>query len=265
MKRKLFLPKVTMALVFLSLLLSVAWAEESKEDLVKLIYEDDRMVIQSGVPSVEDKKDPLNQFLLDRYNSWVKSSTKEFKELVDMDYPKGSEKPEYFSKYDLSISAPKITKFCPRYRTILIGESTYFGGAHPMYGIYTESYDVRKKKRVRLDDIFNPEHNYLAHLSKLLEENLVASLYESEDPDRYTDWIKDGLDPKNKSNFDTFTLYEDGIIFHFQPYQVAPYAAGAPEVKIDWIFLTPYLQGHFYERAKEIEMEMEREDARTEQ
>lgn len=44
------------------------------------------------------------------------------------------------------------------------------------------------------------------------------------------------------SNFENFVILDEGIKFIFSQYQVAPYAAGMPEVVVGWDELKPYLK-----------------------
>jgi Protein of unknown function (DUF3298)/Deacetylase PdaC len=92
----------------------------------------------------------------------------------------------------------------------------YSGGAHGNYGSSCVSYDLKKKRKITLQDIFKP--GYEAELKKALNaaakqalntQNLNEILFEPE------------IEPN-----ENFFLTPGGICFNFTPYEIAAYAYG---------------------------------------
>lgn len=102
------------------------------------------------------------------------------------------------------------------------------GGAHGNAAYSSETFDMNGKTYA-LGDLFLPGTDYLSVLSRLATEHF------KNDPDI-------AFDPKDKTfggglapvsdNFKAFAVSGDSLIFRFQNYQIAPYAAGAPSFEI---------------------------------
>lgn len=111
--------------------------------------------------------------------------------------------------------------------TIVFSIATYTGGAHG--GLVLRSLNVTPDGRlITIGDLFTSGSNYLTKLSELSRTKLKASL-----KDNAGEWFEDGITPISQ-NFETFYI-TDGNTLHiiFQPYQVGPWVAGAPEITID--------------------------------
>lgn len=117
------------------------------------------------------------------------------------------------------------------------------GAAHPYSYTTVLNYDLKENQEIKLVDLFVPDTDYAAALSYMIVPKLKEKLYEDELTD--DEWIEEGASP-DPQNFQQFNLTEEGIIFHFDPYVVAAYAAGPQEVEIGYnelfALLDPYLQ-----------------------
>ncbi len=103
---------------------------------------------------------------------------------------------------------------------IVLGQD--FGGAHPLPVVMTFNFDRTAGKEITLDGVLS--------LIGLTLPQMAAQAKVQLDTKLGRDIIApEGADPKPE-NYQTFTIDADSVTFIFQPYQVAPYAAGAPEV-----------------------------------
>lgn len=109
----------------------------------------------------------------------------------------------------------------------------FMGGAHGNTTVYTYNYDLDKNKNYKLSDLF--EGNYLKVISDYCIKEISG--------DEYTDdeWVRRGAAPEEE-NFKAFTLSQQGILIHFQQYQVLPYAAGMPEVLVPKSVLNKFVK-----------------------
>lgn len=114
----------------------------------------------------------------------------------------------------------------------------YTGGAHSDNISYSFNYDLKNDKVLSLSDIFDSQSDYI----KIISEKSIDYLSKLNQQEAFTneDWIKEGAG-YSEGNFKTFTINKDVITFYFNPYQVAPYAAGMQEVIIPWINLKSVL------------------------
>lgn len=91
------------------------------------------------------------------------------------------------------------------------------GAAHSMYLTTYINYDLKKGRILALDDIFKP--GYKKELLGMLKERL------SENPDVFSD--AEVTVPND------FRITDDGIVFIYGLYEVAPFAAGEIEVEFN--------------------------------
>ena len=116
------------------------------------------------------------------------------------------------------------------------------GAAHPWEIVASINYDTRTNRVITLSDVFNPGCNYVARLSELSVELLKQR---TELADEET--IRNGAGPVER-NFQVFTFANDGLIEHFQQYQVGPGVVPALEVEIPFSKLQPLLRPRYVAR-----------------
>jgi len=104
---------------------------------------------------------------------------------------------------------------------------TYTGGIHGNNDIITLSYDVESGQRLLFEDLVADTDIALerlaAYCSNALKMTLGADLDES--------MLNSGTAPE-LNNYSSFSLFPTGLRIHFQPYQVAPFVAGAQRVDV---------------------------------
>lgn len=104
----------------------------------------------------------------------------------------------------------------------------YTGGAHPNHDIWTVTYDIKEKRFVELDDLITTNSNFLDIVSSVSRGELILNPGIVD-----TQMLMDGTMP-NKDNFSHFAFSENGLLFFFSEYQVAPYSSGS------FVVLVPY-------------------------
>lgn len=105
----------------------------------------------------------------------------------------------------------------------------YEGAAHGMSYTIPFNLTFEDFEQIELLDIFIDDGGgWLDAISYMSIQRLKEQLYEDEWV--VDDWIEEGAGP-DSINFSAWTLTDDSIIFHFDPYQVAAYAAGPQQVE----------------------------------
>lgn len=100
--------------------------------------------------------------------------------------------------------------------------SEYTGGAHPNYSKSGEVFDLNSNKKLELTDIINKSET---EIRQMFIEGFSTLI--TEQPDSYFEDAKETVTKSaDKINF---YLSNKGLVFFFNPYDIAPYAAGAPE------------------------------------
>ena len=107
----------------------------------------------------------------------------------------------------------------------------YTGGAHGNTVRSSDTWCVRRARRVTLDQLFPQGFDYRSYII----QNVLAQIQEQMGSDdevyyfeNYAENVEQYFDPAS------FYLTEQGLVVYFQLYEIAPYAAGFRE------FLIPY-------------------------
>lgn len=109
----------------------------------------------------------------------------------------------------------------------------YTGGNHGMYYEYCVNYSLKNQQFVYLKDILpgldTPQGKNL--YSEKLVPILTAKAKKvvGSDPDAPLDLLVDEVEPTGN-----FAFTKDGIVFRYQPYEIAPWAAGVVEVPLTY-------------------------------
>jgi hypothetical protein len=120
--------------------------------------------------------------------------------------------------YDVPLLTPEIISI--RYQV----DYYMAGAAHPNHYFKVLNYDLSKDKEILFTDLFRNPKAALIFLSK----SSKVSLSKPDFP-----LFEEGLLPKPE-NFKNWNLTKDHLRLSFDPYDVAPYAAGAQEVLIPY-------------------------------
>lgn len=127
-----------------------------------------------------------------------------------------------------------LTRPSPAALSITFEIWTYTGGAHGNLDIITLNYSLLTGQRLGLVDIFEDSEAALALMSAWSHKQLAPRLGGV----RQEQTLRDGLMPVPE-NFASLTLTPEGVRINFQPYQVAPWAAGAQSVDMPLEELLP--------------------------
>ncbi len=134
----------------------------------------------------------------------------------------------------------------------------FTGGAHGGTGLATFTFN--KDGRLMIEDILDVNNNKDIEITRLIEKKLVSVLGENSSKetineglglaflkdDNTLDLVKCNCDGFFfGSNLQNFVVTDKGIKFIMSQYQVAPYAAGMPEVLLTFDELKPYLKSDF--------------------
>lgn len=111
---------------------------------------------------------------------------------------------------------------------------TYTGGAHGNLDVIPLTYSLISGQRLGLVDIFENVDKALEIMSDASRKELAIRLGGG----REDSMIHDGTVPVAE-NFSALALVPGGVRVYFQPYQVAPWAAGAQRVFIPLEKLAP--------------------------
>ncbi|MDE5833724.1 MAG: DUF3298 and DUF4163 domain-containing protein [Desulfovibrio sp.] len=163
--------------------------------------------------------------------AFVKEMAADFEE--DIRIEAGEEKPSSYEMWE-SHGSYVLEYANPDVVTVVFSIYSYSGGAHGMLLLRCLNFNLQTGEEFAFDTIFGDPEKALGILSELSITRLRAELGDEADEDM----ISYGASPE-KSNFNNLILRHDGVAVQFQPYQVAPWAAGPQTVQIDLKELSP--------------------------
>ncbi|HTH93098.1 MAG TPA: DUF3298 domain-containing protein [Candidatus Paceibacterota bacterium] len=106
----------------------------------------------------------------------------------------------------------------------VFNSDVYTGGAHDLQSTKTFSFSPTGQL-ILLSSLFTNGNAGLSTIAPYVQKQLSTIQYAD------TDMIKEGTAP-TPDNYASFTVQSDGVTFIFDPYDVAPYAAGTQTVKV---------------------------------
>ena len=118
--------------------------------------------------------------------------------------------------------------------SVEFSEATYeAGAAHGNSATTVLNYDVRNGKKLALADLFNPKANYLSVISTYCIKDLRERAQKDKDAMIDEEMMKSGAAPR-ADNYQACAMTKKGLWVTFDPYQVAPYAAGPQYVLVPY-------------------------------
>ena len=149
-----------------------------------------------------------------------------FKEYIDLNK---DQEEEYLYAANWSNENTASIVFNDNYfATLSFSNYQFSGGAHGMYG---ESYlviDIKNSEKITLNSIF--DKTSLSILEKrILKKAYIYTSSENATSLQDAGYLVDKIPPT-----ENFSLTALGITFVYQPYEIAPYAAGLPTFSFTW-------------------------------
>ncbi len=135
----------------------------------------------------------------------------------------------------------ELYKYSEDIQTVLFQTSFYTGGAHPNSGYTSMTFDVKTGKQLTLNDVFANGNVPLDMIAQYAHEDLKKQLGDMADPIM----LDPGTAATTPDNYKNWALTPTSIIFFFDPYQVAAYAAGPQKVEIPFSTLGSALAAPF--------------------
>jgi hypothetical protein len=118
--------------------------------------------------------------------------------------------------------------------SVEFSEGTYEAGAAHGNSVTTVlNYDVKNGKKLALADLFIAKSTYLNTISAYCIANLRDRAKNDKDAMIDEDMMKTGAAPR-ADNYQACAITKKGLWVTFDPYQVAPYAAGAQHVLVPY-------------------------------
>lgn len=128
--------------------------------------------------------------------------------------------------YDISYNEKNVISITSTYHQ-------YTGGAHGNTLTETSNINLKTGEKILLKDFFKEGVNYKKIITEEIKKQMAAD-------NKFYPGAAAALD--SISDDQSFYIAEDGIVIYYQPYEIAPYAAGTPEFKIPFSMLKDSLK-----------------------
>jgi hypothetical protein len=115
------------------------------------------------------------------------------------------------------------------------------GAAHGNSNTTVVNYDVKNGKKLALADLFNPKSNFLNVISEYCLKDLRERAKKDKDAMFDEEMMKSGASPR-ADNYRAWAITRKGLWITFDPYAVAPYAAGPQHVLVPYPALKDILK-----------------------
>lgn len=152
------------------------------------------------------------------------------KQMADWEEPPGSELGSYLEMgYSFGVANDDLV-------SVIFDIGDYYSGAaHPNHRTRVVNYDVRRGRALELADLFKPSALYLKALSDYCVKDLKRQFRAGgwSEPEQLDAGVEEGAAP-DADNYRSWLITRRGLAVTFDPYQVAPYAAGPQHVLIPY-------------------------------
>jgi hypothetical protein len=115
------------------------------------------------------------------------------------------------------------------------------GAAHGNSNTTVVNYDVKNGKKLALADLFSPKSNFLSVISEYCLKDLRERSKKDKDAMFDEEMMKSGASPR-ADNYQAWAITKKGLWITFDPYAVAPYAAGPQHVLVTYSALKDILK-----------------------
>lgn len=156
--------------------------------------------------------------------AFARDSVASFEKMLQED---GGERPESYASYEL-IGNYDISRPNDRAVSVIFSIYSYTGGAHGMREVTCLNYSLADGRRLGLGDLFARPQQALELMSAYARARLPEELGQDNVDE---DMLMSGTAP-DAANFANLTLLPDGVRIEFEPYQVAPWSAGLPQISM---------------------------------
>ena len=124
----------------------------------------------------------------------------------------------------------KVRNQSAKILAIEYSDYSYLGGAHPNSFLTYSNYNLENGEQVSLDDCFNKD--YVEQLNSIGEKifRQQKNLTSKSDLNSEGYWFDENKFELN----DNFAIIQNGLLFYFNAYDIAPYAMGSTELIIPY-------------------------------
>lgn len=156
--------------------------------------------------------------------SFFQKYEKDLRDEMNAEFNKAKSEGDIYNPWSLDANG-RVT-YKGKFWSVMISGYDYRGGAHGVPLLDVVYFDPETFETIPQSDLL--ADGAYDKLSRLSREGLVKQGFAADD-----EWMLEGTKP-TPDNFPLVVPDKEGVEVIFNSYQVAPYAAGTPSVKLGW-------------------------------
>lgn len=206
------------------------------EDGSKLLLE-----VSNSIVSVENEGFDALKATLAEHFAGVQGEYDALVQLAQEDYDYRDEVgKEYFWGY-FSYENAELARSDSSVVSFRITYNDYTGGAHGMYGYGGKTFDVESGELLEFADILTDAEGFYEKAG----EYISAKLYEEYGDELWGDYRESVSQTFGEGGRPCWYLNAAGIVIAYSPYELGPYAMGAPEVILPYAEFKDYINAKY--------------------
>ena len=209
-------------LMFIALIAVFSTMRAQNLELVRSSTKANTITIELSMPRFNYLKDKTFQ---DNLNSQIESNVKKFvqqvRDIATQDAAGGVQRMPYEANVTTEVRY-KTNEFV----SFIVYYYQFTGGAHGMTTFDTYNVDMKNCKIITLADVIKQGDE------KIIRDSILKQVDQKKD--EFFEEDARQLVTNEDLSKRPFVIEEDGIIFKYNHYEIAPYSTGMPEFKITW-------------------------------
>ena len=206
------------------------WHMEDGSSLLMVATDFTVDIEQKGFETLEATLDRLHPGLASAdYTNLIEQAEEHYQSLDE-------DGKRYFWGYSVTQTA-ELTRSDSAIVSLKTFYGEYTGGAHGMYSYGGETFYVESGKLLTLADILNDTNSFYAEAIDYVNDRLYTEYGDGLYAD-YRLYVEEAFTPEKTSNW---YLDGGGIVILFSPYEIGPYAMGAPQVTLPYSEFGKYI------------------------
>lgn len=181
-------------------------------------------------PANDKAIDAINQYYQEQLDSFMEGIMEEDLEIAQADMEFAQSNGYEFRAHCIEMNF-EIAYNAYNLLSILNTRYANMGGAHPSYTRTAQTFDLTTGKQLALTNILGiDQQEFLEKLYAIATKQIKAT--EEKGEFFYYEDYPEGL--RQYYSVDDFILRENGLVFYYQLYAIAPYAFGFPEFELPY-------------------------------
>ncbi|KEK25147.1 DUF3298 and DUF4163 domain-containing protein [Bacillus gaemokensis] len=174
-----------------------------------------------------------------KLNAYYETEATRFKKALEKEaktyYKEVGESDSLFHPYVTNVDY-KVTLQKYPLLSLYVNYYQYTGGAHGLYTWKANTFDLKEKKLLSLNDLFQKDSTY----KDIIRTEIVRQIKQNE-----SIYFPDAAEKVMSTKKFNYYLEPDHLVVYFSLYEIAPYSSGIPQFRIPYTLLRESLKPNY--------------------